>query len=85
MTLIEFPRVLAAWLYRLPRETLVLLIRGYKMTLSRVIGNRCRFQPSCSTYYIDALKKYGFICGSAKGIWRLCRCHPFNPGGFDPA
>jgi len=70
---------------RLPAVVLVGLIRAYQKTLSKVLGNRCRFHPSCSSYFIDALQKYGFFRGSAKGIWRICRCHPFHPGGYDPA
>ena len=48
------------------------------------LGRRCRFYPSCSEYFIGAVRKYGAISGSLRGIWRICRCHPFNPGGYDP-
>ena len=44
----------------------------------------CRFQPTCSDYAIQAIEKYGFIKGGFKAIGRVVRCHPFNPGGFDP-
>lgn len=45
----------------------------------------CRYQPTCSYYAIDCFKKYGFLKGSVKTIWRLLRCNPFNKGGYDPA
>jgi len=44
----------------------------------------CRFYPTCSVYFIQALEKYGFFKGSYLGIKRILRCHPFNPGGYDP-
>jgi hypothetical protein len=44
----------------------------------------CRFYPTCSEYSIQALEKYGAIKGSAKSIWRILRCNPFNKGGYDP-
>ena len=60
------------------------LIRVYQKTLSRLLGPICRFQPSCSHYTIEALRKYGLIRGLARGAWRICRCNPWNPGGIDP-
>ena len=69
---------------RLPSDVLVLLVRLYQFTLSPLLGGRCRFDPSCSQYFIEAVRKYGAIRGSAKGFWRLARCHPFHPGGYDP-
>ena len=75
---------LLKWVIRLPSQVLILFVRGYQVTLSPLLGNRCRFHPSCSQYFIDAVRKYGAIRGGAKGLWRLARCHPFNPGGYDP-
>lgn len=63
---------------------LILLIRIYQKTLSPLLGNTCRFEPSCSRYMIGALQKYGLIRGFLKGCGRLGRCHPWNPGGYDP-
>lgn len=60
-------------------------VRIYQWTLSPILGGHCRFTPSCSHYAIDALRKYGFLRGSLKSIWRICRCNPFNPGGEDKA
>ena len=62
-----------------------MLIRGYQKVISPAIaGNTCRFYPSCSHYAYQAIYKYGAIKGSVMGTWRLLRCNPFNPGGFDP-
>ncbi len=66
------------------RKTLVAVIRLYKILLSPLLPPACRFYPSCSTYAIQALERYGLI----KGLWlagkRVLRCHPYHPGGFDP-
>ena len=66
------------------KKLIILPIRFYQFTLSRLIGPRCRFYPSCSSYFIDAVQKKGVVAGSALGLWRILRCHPFNPGGYDP-
>ena len=63
---------------------LILLIKGYQKLLSPLIPARCRFYPSCSTYFIQALQKYGACKGTFLGIKRILKCHPFNPGGYDP-
>jgi putative membrane protein insertion efficiency factor len=59
-------------------------IRVYQMTISRALPPSCRFIPTCSEYTFEAIKRYGM----AKGVWlgakRLSRCHPLNPGGYDP-
>lgn len=66
------------------RRILIALIRLYQMTLSVVFGPRCRFYPSCSAYFIEALEKHGVIRGGGMGVARICRCHPWHPGGYDP-
>ena len=75
---------LAAWLWRAPAALLIVLVRGYQLFISPLLGKNCRFTPSCSRYFIEAVQKYGAIRGSFKGVLRICRCHPFNPGGYDP-
>ncbi len=75
---------LALWLWGLPALTLILVVRGYKRLISPWLGQNCRFQPTCSEYFIGAVQKHGAIRGAARGIWRICRCHPFHPGGYDP-
>ena len=68
----------------LPAWTLILLVRVYQWTLSPIVGRQCRFQPTCSNYFIGAVQKYGAVLGTLKGIRRVSRCHPWNPGGYDP-
>ncbi len=66
------------------RSVLIVLIVGYQKYLSPFLAPSCRFSPSCSSYAFEALRKYGAM----KGLWltalRLCKCHPFHPGGMDP-
>jgi uncharacterized protein len=71
-------------IWHLPRHLLVLLARLYQWTLSPWIGQRCRFEPTCSNYFIQAVQKYGAVRGSFRGMARIARCHPFHPGGYDP-
>lgn len=70
--------------WRLPGWALIALVRVYQWTLSPLVGRQCRFQPTCSNYFIGAVEKYGAVRGSLKGIWRICRCNPFCQGGEDP-
>ncbi|WP_029408288.1 membrane protein insertion efficiency factor YidD [Thiomicrorhabdus sp. Milos-T2] len=63
---------------------LIALVRFYQLFISPVIGPRCRFYPTCSSYTIEAIKTHGVICGSWLAIKRIGRCHPANPGGVDP-
>lgn len=68
-----------------PRWVLLALVRLYQKTLSRALpSNTCRFYPSCSHYGYQAIYKYGAIKGSLMAAWRILRCNPFNPGGYDP-
>ena len=69
---------------RIPAWILIGMARVYQDTLSPILGRQCRFHPSCSTYFIEAVRKYGAIRGTWRGIWRICRCNPWNPGGYDP-
>ena len=63
---------------------IMVLIRGYQLIVSPVLGPACRFYPSCSQYASLAINRYGVVKGSYMAIRRLLRCHPFHPGGFDP-
>jgi putative membrane protein insertion efficiency factor len=60
------------------------LIRGYQRFISPAFPPSCRFYPSCSEYTYQAIEKYGALRGGWMGIRRISRCHPFNPGGYDP-
>jgi hypothetical protein len=72
-------------LENIPRLLLLALIRLYQVTLSRTLPpDTCRFYPSCSRYGYQAIYKYGALKGGLMVAWRLLRCNPFNPGGFDP-
>jgi len=67
-----------------PQKLIIGLIKGYKKLISPMLGNNCRFNPTCSTYAIEAINRFG----SAKGCWlagkRILKCHPLNAGGDDP-
>jgi putative membrane protein insertion efficiency factor len=69
---------------KIPSAILIGMVRLYQIFLSPIFGGQCRFQPSCSHYFIEAVKKYGAISGSIRGIRRILRCHPYHPGGYDP-
>ncbi|TWT78091.1 putative membrane protein insertion efficiency factor [Posidoniimonas polymericola] len=68
----------------LPSMALVALARVYQLLVSPWIGANCRFTPTCSSYFIQAVEKYGALRGSYRGLRRVARCHPWNPGGHDP-
>ena len=58
-------------------------LKIYKRLISPLLGNHCRFSPSCSTYTHEAIERHGVFKGVFLGIRRLCKCHPFHPGGTD--
>jgi hypothetical protein len=71
-------------LISLPSTMLIVGVRGYQSVLGPIFGGNCRFRPTCSNYFIEAVRKYGPYKGTAKGIWRICRCNPFTVGRYDP-
>ncbi|MEK7203317.1 MAG: membrane protein insertion efficiency factor YidD [Patescibacteria group bacterium] len=79
-------------LFFYPRYFVIKLLKLYQRTLSFDHGffkfifpqGFCRFKPTCSNYAIVAIEKFGVIKGGIKALWRVLRCNPFNPGGFDP-
>ncbi len=66
------------------RAALMLLVRIYRAIVSPLLPQACRFYPSCSAYALGALERHGALRGSWLAARRLCRCHPFHPGGIDP-
>ncbi len=58
-------------------------IRFYQAAISPLLGPNCRYTPTCSEYFILAVKKYGPLLGTLKGVWRILRCNPFSAGGTD--
>jgi uncharacterized protein len=66
------------------RSVALFLLRLYKRFLSPLLPPMCRFEPTCSVYTMHAVEKYGALRGCWLGVRRLARCHPFNPGGWDP-
>lgn len=66
------------------RSLLLWLIKAYRFFLSPWVGYHCRFHPTCSSYAITAIERFGAMRGLYLTIHRLLRCHPWHPGGFDP-
>lgn len=65
------------------RSVLLSAIRIYRLTLSPLLGDCCRFYPSCSAYGLEAIERHGAARGGWLAIKRICRCHPWHPGGVD--
>lgn len=68
---------------RWPARGLIGLIRAYQMLISPMRPPVCRFYPSCSSYAVTAIERFGLVKGSRLALRRLVRCHPWNPGGVD--
>lgn len=66
------------------RSILIALVRAYRYLISPLMASHCRFYPSCSSYTLEAIELHGSVRGSALALKRIARCHPFNPGGYDP-
>jgi len=66
------------------RRIAVLPIRFYRLFISPALGPHCRFQPTCSSYAIEAIESFGIFKGTLMAIRRIGRCHPWHPGGYDP-
>ena len=68
----------------LVRRLAIFPIRLYRWTVSPALGNRCKYEPSCSRYAAQAIGRYGILRGLVLAAWRLLRCNPFSHGGYDP-
>ena len=66
------------------KSLILLILRLYQKTVSLGLPRVCRFYPTCSSYMIQSIEKYGVMRGLFLGFRRLARCHPFHPGGYDP-
>ena len=66
------------------KATILAILRGYKRAISPLLGPRCRFHPSCSTYAMQAVERFGVARGLWLGLLRIGRCHPLTDGGPDP-
>jgi uncharacterized protein len=75
---------MTGWLRWLLSAFLIGGVRFYQVCLRPLLPAVCRFQPSCSEYMIQAVTKYGPVRGGWRGVCRICRCHPWHPGGYDP-
>ena len=65
-------------------KVLILMVRLYQGAFSPIVGRQCRFTPTCSEYFICAVRTKGALVGSLMGLWRILRCNPFGKGGYDP-
>ena len=65
-------------------KVLILMVHLYQGSLSPIMGRQCRFTPTCSEYFIQAVRKKGALVGGLMGLWRILRCNPFGKGGYDP-
>ena len=63
---------------------ILLIIRFYQKFISPLLGQNCRFTPSCSQYMVEAITEHGHVKGAYLGSKRICKCHPWNDGGYDP-
>ena len=70
--------------FRLPQKLLIVLVKAYRLLLSPWLGSACRFEPTCSTYSLQALQQYGAVRGTYLTLHRLVRCQPWCDGGHDP-
>jgi len=69
---------------RIARAVVIAPIVVYRRVLSPALPQRCKYEPTCSRYAVDAVKEYGILKGLVLGVWRLLRCNPWSYGGYDP-
>jgi hypothetical protein len=84
LTLVVVGRRVAGHAESMATRLVCVVIRLYQVVLSPMLAPACRFYPSCSTYALQATTRYGVWKGLRLAGWRLLRCHPFHPGGWDP-
>jgi len=76
--------MMTGMMHKWSTATCVSIIRGYQFLISPLLGNNCRFHPSCSCYALESVENHGVIKGVYLSLRRLIKCHPFHAGGYDP-
>jgi len=79
-----YMRQFSVWCNWLAVRVLLGMVAGYRLLISPLLGRHCRFEPTCSCYFRESVLKYGALRGTLRGLGRICRCHPWHPGGYDP-
>jgi putative membrane protein insertion efficiency factor len=77
-------KLVITWLLNLPNKLLIAFVRLYQKTLSPLLGERCRYWPSCSRYAVESLQTHNILKAIMLSSWRIVRCNPFSGGGLDP-
>ena len=77
-------RDLARTLRRLAIAVLLAPLRAYHRFVSPALPRRCKYEPTCSAYAVQAIREFGILRGLVLAAWRVLRCNPFSHGGFDP-
>jgi putative membrane protein insertion efficiency factor len=77
-------RKVVSFIGHICRAMLILPVRFYQIAIGPMLPKVCRYEPSCSEYFITAVQKHGAMRGTWKGACRICRCHPWGSSGFDP-
>lgn len=80
----QTPKTLSEYIRHITTWPLIQLVKIYQLVLSPFLGQNCRFHPTCSSYTISALQTHGCIKGLYLSARRITKCHPLNPGGYDP-
>jgi uncharacterized protein len=69
---------------RVARALMIVPIEVYRRVISPGLPRHCRYEPTCSSYAVQAIREYGILRGLVLAVWRLLRCNPWSPGGYDP-
>jgi uncharacterized protein len=77
-------RTLPERFHRIARALALIPIQLYRKLLSPALPRRCKYEPTCSAYAVEAIRSYGVVKGTLLAAWRLVRCNPFSHGGYDP-
>lgn len=65
-------------------RVIIKVVQAYQLLISPLLGHSCRYEPTCSQYMIEAVRKKGVLWGLCLGVWRVLRCHPLGSSGYDP-